>query len=410
MKKGKLFQVGIIVLTVTVLLASVLSGCKSSGTTTSETKTLDIGMVASLSWPVAIDMVHSTQAAVDMVNNAGGITIGGDKYKVNLIVEDAKMDVASAKTAAEKLIYQNKVKFILGDQWGDGYLDVVETNKVVAIMHPPSKAIYDPKYNYSFQGACMDTSWVTLMSWLAENRSTLKTFVGAYPDLETGHENAAMFEKAAKAVGLTVTEQIFYPITATDLSSVGTKVKSLNPDMFLALGGGPPFDSLAFKAVYQAGYKGQMIAPSTNPGGVMMAMTTAETIEGLIGVAWPVEFDTPDTQLAKDFKAAYITKFGKWDSPEIVGVNNFYILKAALEKAKSIDPVKVAAVINNGLTYDSPCGAGVMVSRTDLNNSRTVDTINALPVKQIKAGKIVQIDTITKQEVLDFCKKVYGWK
>ncbi len=105
-----------------------------------------------------------------------------------------------------------------------------------------------------------------------------------------------------------------------------------------------------------------------------------------------------------------MAKFKKWDYPDPVYVSQWYMLKAALQKAGSIDPEKVAAVLNNGLKFEAPNGVGQMISRPDLGISRTVDVIYAMPIKQITGGQVKMIDTMTLEQQLGWLKAVYGWK
>jgi hypothetical protein len=51
-----------------------------------------------------------------------------------------------------------------------------------------------------------------------------------------------------------------------------------------------------------------------------------------------------------------------------------------------------------------------MVPRPDLGNSRTVDVIFAMPIKQIVGGQVKQIDTMTLEQQLSWLKTIYGWK
>ena len=56
-------------------------------------KKLTIGMIACLSGffsPNDVPGAHEAQMTADMINERGGITVKGQKYEVEVIVEDAK--------------------------------------------------------------------------------------------------------------------------------------------------------------------------------------------------------------------------------------------------------------------------------------------------------------------------------
>lgn len=373
-------------------------------------KTLKVALNNSLTWPLGVNFAQGVQIDVDAINKAGGLLIGRDKYMIQLNIDENNLDAAGAKTAAQKEIFKDEVKFILGDRMAENYVSLTEANKVLLIGSVATNGLYNPSYKYCFEGLCSHTSWVAVLGWFVNKFPGAKTYVGAFQDNAQGHGYGNTFSAVAKALGLQVLEALYYPPAATDLSAVGTRVKVLNPDLFSPAGANPQTDSLLYKVVYQAGYKGQRLGCSPAAGAVIMGLAGKDAAEGFIGIGWPTEFDTPPTPVAREWRAAYIAKFGKWDYPDPVYVANWYMLKAALQKAESIDPDKVAAVLHNGMKFEAPNGLGQMIPRPDLGISQTVDVIFALPIKQIVGGQVKMIDTMTLEQQLGWLKTIYGWR
>ena len=131
--------------------------------------------------------------------------------------------------------------------------------------------------------------------------------VTAYPDDQMGHQASTGDNKLWEAFGITTNTQ-YYPVNQADLSALGTKVVQLKPSAFAAAGGGPLSDGLALKAVRQAGYEGQLFSTSGLTAAMMAQLVPTEMLEGFINGAYPLEFDPPPTQVAKDFKAAWIAR------------------------------------------------------------------------------------------------------
>jgi len=156
-----------------------------------------------------------------------------------------------------------------------------------------------------------------VIAYVAKKFPDKKTFIEVLPDRKDGRAFGELHEMIAKNLGLTPLGNLYYAPDATDLSAIGTKIKQLNPGLLSAHGGGPQSDSMAFKAAYAAGYRGQLLGPATIPGGTMIAIAGADAIEGLISIGWPAEFDPATTEYARKWKADYIAKFGKWDFPEL---------------------------------------------------------------------------------------------
>ncbi len=88
-----------------------------ASSTTPEAKTLNIGEIESLTGMFSDFMKYVPQGgklAADLINSQGGITINGQQYKINLIVEDNKSTPDGAQTAASDLIFDKHVSFIFG--------------------------------------------------------------------------------------------------------------------------------------------------------------------------------------------------------------------------------------------------------------------------------------------------------
>ena len=62
-------------------------------------------------WGIATD--NAARIWRDRYNSQGGIQIGDKKYTIELIFGDTRYEPALARTVGEKLIYRDKVKYIL---------------------------------------------------------------------------------------------------------------------------------------------------------------------------------------------------------------------------------------------------------------------------------------------------------
>jgi ABC-type branched-subunit amino acid transport system substrate-binding protein len=176
----------------------------------------------------------------------------------------------------------------------------------------------------------------------------------------------------------------------------------------MAVAGGPISDALALKAVYQAGYEGQLFATSGTAYLTLTQLLPPEVLEGFLNGAWAVEFDPPIGEEAAEFKNAWIARYGKYEGLDLAGVCQYCCLMAALEQADSLDVDEVAAVLSNGMTYATPGGTGQMISRPDYGNERTVDSITTYYVKRVENGQPVLVDTIEMDEALKYFRMAYS--
>lgn len=404
MKNNKLFLLSGIIFMAVILVASPWM----VGFVTAQQKTLKIGVVSWLGWPLGLDFVEGVKILADETNKKGGLDVEKEKYKIEIIAHDSKMDQSVAKGVVERLVYQDKIKFILGDETVDAWLPITEQNKVLVCAVSPAPAILSPKYKFCYQGAAVTSQSGTLWGWLSKNRPNIKTFVSTAPDHKMGHLETEKMKKLAELYGIKVLEQIIYPPTQKDFSAIGTMIKNLNPDMFQPLVGGAPRDVGIMKAAYQAGYRRQFFCPHGLTAGNMMQFTSAETVEGLLGGMWDVELEDPPP-VAKAYKDAYTAKHGKWTDPDILFLANWYLMMAGIQKAQSLDTEKIKAVMDKGIRFTSAGGEVMSVSRPDQENKRVCDVVTALNIKRVEGGKAKKIAYVNIEESYQYNKKFRSW-
>jgi hypothetical protein len=164
--------------------------------------------------------------------------------------------------------------------------------------------------------------------------------------------------------------------------------------------------------IYNAGIRAPVFI--STGGSITSILTTCpiEYLEGSLSVAWDTDYSTPLTDLAKDFVAAYSAKYGEDSVSEILGWTGcFYsCLKEALQKADSLDPDKVCAVVFNGLKFDSIGASYEMISRPDVGNNRTVDSVLSFSIKQIKNGEQIVFTTVSLDDALSSFRTVHPAK
>ena len=68
---------------------------------------------------------HGIELMLDDVNAAGGVIVGGVRYKFQAFVEDDKYNVSISAEATHKLVYQEKVNYVMGPFGSAGGLAVV---------------------------------------------------------------------------------------------------------------------------------------------------------------------------------------------------------------------------------------------------------------------------------------------
>lgn len=394
--------------------SSAIAPVASSSTTTNTlttssatSQTLKIGVVCDFEDGLEIDTLHTIEALADMDNSSGGIQVGGTTYKIQLVEYDSGGKQTGETAAVNKLVFQDKVKFIVGaGRYMSSWLPTTESNKVIVDMADNNfKENDDPALHYSFDGGSSTTSTPVVAGWISQNFPNIKNMVFASTDDDFGHIMVQVFGPVWDLFGVKTTD-IYYPANSTDLSAMATKVVSLNPDAFLGMGYGDVGNGNTYKAVAEAGYHGQFISPITLPVKTLLTLMTPAQLEGMVADALPTEFNPPLTPFATKFENYWVSKHGSWTNPNIVEDGVYCSLIAALQKAGSLDSDAVAAAFEN-LQYDTPMGPEQMISRPDIGNNRTIDSLPTVYIKQIKGGEANLLATISPNDGLAFFRKAF---
>jgi branched-chain amino acid transport system substrate-binding protein len=403
----KLASVGLI-----ILMISLIFGCSGATTTAPATtnaiqqKVLKIGTINWLGWPNGITDYNIYKVLIAAINEKGGLAVGNDKYTLELISYDSQNSQETAVAAANRLIYQDGVKFILSDgNYTSGYTNITDPQKVIVIAATPDPGLLNPKYNYAFNAATINSSPVVVLGWFAKNFPDKHNYVTAFIEDQSGLIISKIFGQMFAAFNIQ-NKPIFYPAGQTDLSTVATQAVQMKPDVFIWVGA----ETNIVKSVRQAGYTGQLFSINTKSFTDLTRAATPKDLEGLIIGALPTEFTPELTKGATDFKATYTSKMGKWDDPSLDGTLLFNCLVSGMQKAGSIDTEKVASVISSGMQFETPLGPARMFARPDLGNTRTVDVACTTYIKQVVNGTPKLISTISVDEGVPYCQNLFKAK
>jgi len=202
-----------------------------------------VGVVTSISGELATGG-NVTKRGYDLwaetVNAQGGIMVNGSKYPVKLFYADAQSQPSQGAAAAERLITQEKVDFILGP-YSSGVTmaaaPVVEKYKVPMITgSAESPLIWLNKFQYTF-GTIPPVSFTgaTPISTLAALPDPPRTAVILGSNDTFSKATAEAFKAAAEAAGIKVRKYNIVP-AGQDLTPLMSAVRGLRPDL-VAFGG-----------------------------------------------------------------------------------------------------------------------------------------------------------------------------
>ncbi len=263
------------------MIVGLASGNKAMGAE----KVLEIGWMSALSGPAAV-WGEAFKRIVDMqveeYNAAGGILVGGERYKLKIIYEDDKMTADGGRAAAEKLVYQHKVKFILGSISSSAVLaqqKITEPNKVISMINGQAKDQVSPNAPYSFR--CL-TGFREMTpafgEFLKEKYPNLKKVAILNPNNDVGLDNQEFAPKMYKYFGFEVVFNELYPPATKEFATLLAKGLSAGAEVF-DLGAslaGSVF--LMKKQLVELGFKGPTMNTASLPSDQFVQAVGAENV------------------------------------------------------------------------------------------------------------------------------------
>lgn len=191
--------------------------------------------------PEAIKQQQGYDLWAEQANKAGGISVGGKKYKVEIVYADYQSNTPRAVQTTEQMITQNNVNFLFGP-FGSGAAkagsSVSEKYKVPTIAATASSSqVYDQGYRYLFGTFTPNDTLTTPLTQMVKAKApdVKKVAILARNDLFP-LAIAQEMEKSAKGNGLEVAYFEKYAIGTLDHSATLSQIKSLAPQWIFVTG------------------------------------------------------------------------------------------------------------------------------------------------------------------------------
>ena len=323
-------------------------------------KELKIGTIMPISGPLgAIGLAwdRGFDLCADMINEQGGLKVGADRYRIEFIHEDGKMSPEASAAAANKLVHQDKVKFVMGEIMTPASQAIYEVTKPAGVLHILTYT-QDP-YREDMWAIGADTPDIVLLmpttnlayraffEYLAKTYPNVKTVVHAesnYPLVRIIEEA----KRAAQAAGLQVVGVERYDFGWSDFYSFATAILKHKPDAISMEHCGPDQAALMIKAAREQGFKGPIMSLGSASAVFILAGAGAENSHDIMAdQAYAGDPDAPAAM--RDVKKRWEAKYPKepWVDDALMPWDEVWVLAQAIEKANSIDPKQVVKVLQS---------------------------------------------------------------
>lgn len=307
-------------------------------------KTVHIGQVSPLTGPQAHlgrDNDNGAQLAVDEIN-AQGLTIGGEKIRLELKSEDDGADPKTATTVAQKLVDEGVVGVI-------GHLNsgaTIPASKIYADngipqISPSATAVAYTAAGYktAFRLMTNDAQQGGVLGNFAVTKLGAKKIAIVDDRTAYGQGLADEVEKAVKATGGEVVAREYTSDRATDFMAILTSIKSKAPDLVF-FGGMDPQAAPMLKQMKQLGLNAKFLGGDGVQTPQFIALAGADA-EGALA-------SNPGLPLnimpgGQAFKTKFEAKYGKIQNYSPYAYDAVYVMVEAMKRANSTEPAKYLA-------------------------------------------------------------------
>ena len=306
---------------------------------------LKIGFVGVTSGPAAswgISNQRSMETSADLINEAGGVKIGGTTYDVKIVAFDDQKDPKRAIAGMEKMA-QEGIHYVVGPNVDDGAAAVRPVAEQKGIMYFPyafPKSLYTKPASNAILGMVANyQSGPAIYKYLMKEKAIKKVaFVAANESDPLSQRDSGAV--AAKAAGLqVVSANVTYQVDTTDFTPVLLPVIKTAPDLLVLSGVSPAHAPQLIRSAREMGYKG-LISTETAQDANVLKEGAGKLANGFISVGGA---STP--QLASDkmreFVTRYKKKFGEYNDESNTKVYALaYILETLKANPKGLADVK----------------------------------------------------------------------
>lgn len=348
-----------------------------------------IGLAAPITGPqahIGVDIRNGTQLAVDDIN-AAGLTIAGQKIKLELEAEDDEANPTKAATVAQKLV-DSKVVAVVG-HFNSGASIPASKYYSDAGIPQISPASTDPKYTQqgyktTFRVVANDNQQGPVAAKFALDKLKVKSIAVIDDSTAYGQGLADTFEAAAKAGAARIVAREHTTDKDTDFKAILTKIKGKNPELIFFAGIDPQAGPMAKQRVelgIKAGFMGG--DGMQTPNFIKIAGNAAEgAMASMPGL--PKDQMPGGVKFVEKFKAKFNTDVQLF-AP--MGYDAVFVFVEAMKRANSTDPAKFLPEISK-TDYQGVIGPIAFDDKGDLKNG-------PVTIYVVKGGRWEPLEVVT---------------
>ncbi len=292
---------------------------------------------------------------VKLINDRGGLNIGGKKYKVQIKYYDDESNVQTSTKLIEKLITSDNINILLGP-YGSGPSFACSAisekyRKIMVIPMAASNDVYTRGFKYIFGVlATTDEYMINVMRIAGQQTPKPKTVAMLWKNDLANKSLADPIPALCKEIGAELVYNEKFSPEATDFSAELSTIKTKNPDIMIFFSQLPQF-VMAVKQMKQLNINAKMITNGIAVPQAEFVQNLGKDAEAIVGPSHWHQNSKFGDNLFKDSQD-YFEKFKAMHGYEpsyhaAGGTAGVQMLGMALEKAGSLDTEKVREALAN---------------------------------------------------------------
>lgn len=343
-------------------IAPIVAAPFVSKSARAQDRVIKIGGAVPLSGPVAYWGISTMQGWVDgaaVINEQGGVDIGGVPHQLEIITYDTKGTVADSRAATTRLVEQDEVKYVFSQAAAStiGMLQITEPNEVLSIVACWGYLkLFGKDYPYHFRAEMSDyEQGFAYVPFMLEHygKDNLKTAAFIGPDDQDGIDCHYSYERLMDYYGIEKLGVEYFNWEDTDFYPIVTKTLKNKPDFIVTSPSPPGITASIVKAAREMGYEGPISSPAASETKTILEVAG----EYANNVVLPVTCVEPVTETQKQIKERFLARFGDFNA--LAGNYSWWIysLVQAFKDAGTAEDTKaVADALANVVLEDTYVG------------------------------------------------------
>ena len=317
----------------TAILAAAIAGCGGNSSSTSNANEAKVALLTTTSGAAAAygeSIKNGAELAVAQIN------ADANNVKINLLVEDTKGDKNEAINAMNKVISKDKVVAVIGPMLSGEMMaagPIANKNKVVALGTSTTAEGITDIGEYIFRNAVPESIAVDAAIRQAHKVLGYKTAAIMYSnnnDQMVSVNNTA--KKALESEGVQIVATETFADKDTDFSAQLTKIQQAKPDIIIVASLYQE-GALIMKKMRELGMNQPVIGSNGFNSPAFIKNAGAAADGAIVGTPW---FPNKDDQKVRDFRKAYVEKYGhEPDQFAAQAYDAVFLYEAALKAAGS---------------------------------------------------------------------------